>query len=87
MADQPIDLPHLRTLIGLRVRYLGDDCTVVEVLDEPPTLVLEAANHPTIHADAHGRATKFGRGNHLVRVLSTDRLSLGNELLLMELID
>ncbi len=87
MADRPIDLPHLRALIGLRVRYLGDDCTVVEVLDEPPTLVLEAANHPTIHADAHGRATKLGRGNHLVRVLSPDRLALGNDLLLLELLD
>lgn len=87
MADEPIDLPHLRALIGLKVRYLGDACTIIEVLDEPPTLVLEAANHPTIQADAHGRATKMSRGNHLIHVLSPDRLALGNELLLLELLD
>lgn len=87
MLDEPIALPHLRKLIGLRVRYLGDDCTIVEVLDEPPTLVLEAIDHPTIQADAHGRATKMSRGNHLVHVLSHDRLSLGNELLSLELLD
>ena len=32
MSDQAIDLPHLRTLIGLRVRYFGEACTIVEVL-------------------------------------------------------
>ena len=86
--DEVIDLPHLRALIGLRVRYLGEICLIVEVLNEPPTLVLEAiAGNPTIQSDAHGRATKFGRGNLLVRVLSPDRLSLGNDLLHLELID
>lgn len=88
MSDQAIDLPHLRTLIGLRVRYFGEACTIVEVLDEPPTLVLEAiSGQPTIQSDAHGRASEFGRGTLLIRVLSPDRLCLGDDLLHLELLD
>lgn len=88
MSDETIDLPHLRTLIGLRVSFFGEACAIVEVLDEPPTLVLEPlSGHPTIQSDSHGRATKFGRGTLLVRVLSPDRLCLGDDLLQVELID
>lgn len=31
----------LRRLIGRRVRYQGDDCTVVDILEQESTLVLE----------------------------------------------
>ena len=40
--DGIITLPHLRTLLGLRVRHLGEVCVVIEVLDDPPSLVLQA---------------------------------------------
>ncbi|NWG86161.1 MAG: hypothetical protein HXY26_01395 [Hydrogenophilaceae bacterium] len=88
MPEAIIHLPHLRSLIGLRVRFLGEACIIVEVLDEPPTLVLEPLDSArVIQADAYGHASEMGQDNRLVQVLSPDRLALGNDLLDLELLD
>lgn len=52
-----IDIEQLRGLIGRSVDYYGTRCTVIEVLEDHPALVLEACHkHTTIQPDQHGEA-------------------------------
>lgn len=87
MSSEAIDLPHLRTLIGLRLRHQGQVCRVIEVLDEPPALVLEPEEAPRIMPDHHGRAFEYDSATHVVPVLSDDRLALNDAWLELELLD
>lgn len=87
MTDPSISLPHLRTLIGLRVRYQGDACVVVEVLDSPPALVLEPVAPATLMADQHGHPWEYGVETRVLRVLSDDLTGLNDALLDLELLD
>lgn len=87
MTAPLIDLPHLRTLIGLRVRHLGDPCVVVEVLESPPALVLEPIAPATMMADQHGHPWEYGVENRVLRVLNEDRTGLNDALLELELLD
>lgn len=82
-----ISLPHLRTLIGLRVRHLGDICVVVEVLESPPSLVLEPIAPATLLADQHGHPWEYAMETRVLKVLSDDRTGLNDALLDLELLD
>jgi hypothetical protein len=82
-----ITLPHLRTLIGLRVRHLGESCTIVEVLDSPPCLVLLPDTGSTLMPDLHGRPFEYGVQTYTVRVLSEDQTGLNDALLNLEILD
>ena len=88
MSDADIiSLPHLRTLIGLRVRHQGDLCVVVEVLEAPPSLVLEAVAPASLMADQHGHPWEYAMETRVLRVLSEDRTRLNDALLDLELAD
>lgn len=88
MSDADIiSLPHLRTLIGLRVRHQGDLCVVVEVLESPPALVLEAVASASLMADQHGHPWEYAMETRVLRVLSEDRTGLNDALLDLELVD
>lgn len=82
-----ISLPHLRTLIGLRVRHLGDICVVVEVLETPPSLVLEPIAPASLMADQHGHPWEYAMETRVLKVLSDDRTGLNDALLELELLD
>jgi hypothetical protein len=77
--DPVITLPHLRTLIGLRVRYRGEICVVVEILESPPALVLELLAPATLMADQHGHPWEYAMENRVIRILSDDRTGLNDE--------
>lgn len=87
MNDTLITLPHLRALIGLRVRHEGEACTVVEVLESPPALVLEALSAATLQADMHGRPWEYGREHRIVPVLNQDGTALHDALLELDILD
>ncbi|HNA29328.1 MAG TPA: hypothetical protein PLL19_07880 [Thiobacillaceae bacterium] len=87
MSEAPISLPHLRTLIGLKVRHQGQVCVVVEVLDSPPSLVLEPLAAAALMPDQHGRPWDYGRETRVLRVLTDDRTGLHDALLDLELLD
>lgn len=87
MSDLPINLANLRTLIGLRVRFQGELCLVVEVLETPLALVLEPQAPASLQADQHGRPGEYGVEPRVVRVLSDDRQALHDALLDLELLD
>ncbi len=87
MSDTVISLPHLRTLIGLRVRHLGDICVVVEVLEFPPSLVLEPIVAASLLADQHGHPWEYAVETRMIKVLSDDQTGLNDALLDLELLD
>ena len=87
MSEAIITLPHLRTLIGLKVRHQGAVCVVVEVLESPCALVLEPQTPSTMMADQHGRPWEFGRESRIVPVLSADRTGLHDALLDLDILD
>lgn len=82
-----ITLPRLRALLGLRVRHLGEVCVIVEVLDEPPSLVLQAEAPPSLMADHHGRPFEYGLRTHTLPVLTDDRTGLNDALLDLEILE
>jgi hypothetical protein len=82
-----ISLPNLRTLIGLRVRHLGEICVVVEVLESPPSLVLEPIAPANLLADQHGHPWEYALETRVLKVLSDDRTGLNDALLELELLD
>lgn len=93
-ASEPITLPHLRSLIGLRVRHQGVICVILEVLESPPALVLEAlmttleAHSPAnIMANLHGQPGEYGAEPRIVQVLTDDQTGLNDALLELEILD
>jgi hypothetical protein len=93
-ADSIITLPHLRSLIGLRVRHQGAICVVVEVLETPPCLVLEpmgtlleTCSPANIMANLHGHPGEYGVESRMVQVLSDDQTGLNDALLELEILD
>lgn len=48
-------LVQLRGLIGVEVAYLNTEYTVVEVIEQPPTVVLQSGG-AAIQTDQHGGA-------------------------------
>ena len=88
IEEDMLHLPNLTDLLGLRLLFRGELCRVVEVLEIPPTLVLESlAAEFVIEPDAYGRPAKMGHAIRLVQVMTSDRLSLSDELLDLELLD
>jgi hypothetical protein len=87
VSEAIITLPHLRTLIGLKVRHQGEICVVVEVLESPYALVLEVLTAAAVMADQHGRPGEYGQEHRVVPVLSEDRTSLHDALLDLDILD
>jgi hypothetical protein len=87
VSEAIITLPHLRTLIGLKVRHQGEICIVVEVLESPCALVLEPQTPSAMMPDMHGRPWEYGREHRVVPVLSEDRTALHDALLDLDILD
>lgn len=82
-----ITLPHLRTLVGLRVRHQGEECLIVEILDSPPSLVLQPDVRPSLMADHLGRPFEYGVQTYTLPVLTDDQTGLNDALLDLEILD
>ncbi len=81
-------LPHLRALIGLRVRYEGRPWVVVEVVDSPLGLVLEADSATSvIQTDMHGRPWDYSHETRMIEVLTPDATGLSDALIDLEIIE
>jgi hypothetical protein len=83
-----LSLPHLRALIGLKVRYLGREWIVVEVVEHPPSLVLEADSHAAVmQADMHGRPWEYAVETRMIPALTQDQTGLSDELLALDILE
>ncbi len=87
MSAEVLTLPHLRALIGLKVRHRGEPCIVVEVLESPCSLILEAHSASSMMADLHGRPWEYGQEHRVIPVLNDDRTALHDALLDLDLLD
>jgi len=82
-----ITLPHLRGLVGLRVSHLGQICRIIEVLDEPPSLVLQPDQPPSLMPDHLGRSFEYSEVSIILPVLTEDQTGLNNALLELDILD
>jgi hypothetical protein len=86
MSEITITLEQLRSMIGLTVRYYGRLYQIIEVLEDGPSLVLQAAEaQPTIQPSLTGEATRRTPATETVRVLNENRTELHYDFLAIEL--
>ncbi len=83
-----ITVTQLQDMIGIRVRYQGVVCQVLEVLEEGPALVLEdLENHTLIQPDQHGEAHRRVPQTYTVQVLSVDSVEFHPAFLALDPLD
>jgi hypothetical protein len=79
-----ITLERLRALVGTKLRYQGMSCTLVDLLDDPPVLVLRPVGAaPVIQADNFGKPMRHAPPLFELPVFGPDGVSLSAELQLI----
>ena len=87
MHEPAISPANLRAMLGSRLQYHGAQYTVIEIMDTPSALILEA-DHPStkIQTDVNGNARREMRELVTVRVYSADQTQLHNEFIHISLL-
>lgn len=84
MDDTADILEQLGALVGREVRYQGMRCTVVEVLHDPPMLVLRPVGaEPVIQSDNFGKPMRHAPQLFELPVFAGDGRGLSAELRLV----
>jgi hypothetical protein len=84
MATPEITLERLRSLVGTELRYQGMRCTLVDVIDEPPVVVLRPLGAaPVIQADNFGKPMRHAPQLFELPVFAPDGVSVSAELKLI----
>lgn len=84
MATPGITLERLKSLVGAELRYQGLPCILVEVLDEPPVVVLRPIGAaPVIQTDNFGKPVRHAPQLFELPVFAPDGESLSAELQLI----
>ena len=81
----PISVYELRAMIGMSVSYQGKHGTIIEVLEDGPSLVLHTIGAESIQRNLHGHPTRVSPLTLTVRVLSENGTALHKEFLDMDL--
>ena len=81
----PISVFELRAMIGMAVCYQGNRGTIIEVLEDGPTLVLQSTSSASIQSNLHGHPTRRSPHTLTVRVLSENGTALHKEFLDLDL--
>lgn len=81
----PITVKELRAIIGMDVIYHGQHAQVIEVLEEGPSLVLQASGTDVIQSNMLGHPTRRSPETLTVRVLSEDGKALHKDFLDLDL--
>jgi hypothetical protein len=81
----PISVNELRAMIGMSVCYQGNHGTIIEVLEDGPSLVLQSASSASIQSNLHGHPTRRSPHTQTVRVLSENGTALHKEFLDLDL--
>lgn len=88
MGDGEITLERLQAMVGAELRYQGITCTLVEVLTDPPVLVLRPIGAaPVIQADNFGKPMRHAPQLYELPVFGSDGESLSAELRMVKLPD
>lgn len=81
-----ITLERLKTLVGQELRYQGMCCVLVEVLDEPPIVILRPIGAaPVIQSDNFGKPMRHAPQLFELPVFGADGTSLSAELQMISL--
>lgn len=84
MSALPATLEQLKRLVGAELRYQGMRCTLVEILDDPPMVVLRPVGaEPVIQADTFGNPSRHAPQLYELPVFAPDGCSLSAELKLV----
>jgi hypothetical protein len=86
-VELDITLDQLRGLIGVQVYYQTCDCVIIEVLEDGPSIVLQAYEATCIQHDQHGEAHRHVPRTMAIPVLSPDKTELSAALLSLDLIE
>lgn len=70
MTGIEINIKDLQNKIGMRVWHEGQECCVVEILEDQPALVLVADDTDSIQADQFGSPHRKVPLSFIVQVLS-----------------
>ena len=81
----PISVKELRAMIGMSVVYKGNHGTIIEVLEDGPSLVLNTKDTASIKRNLHGHPTRVSPHTLTVRVLSENGTALHKEFLDLDL--
>ena len=82
-----ITLDQLRGLIGIQVHYQTCNCVIIEVLEDGPSIILQADEATCIQQDQHGEAHRHVPRTMTIPVLSQDKTELSAALLSLDLIE
>lgn len=76
-----ITLARLKTVVGRELRYQGMRCVLVDVLDEPPMVILRPIGaEPVIQSDNFGKPMRHAPQLFELPVFGPDGVSLSAEL-------
>ncbi len=53
------DLDALRALVGRKIRYLGEDYEITDLLADEDMLILSSSSSESVQDDCFGRATRM----------------------------
>ena len=86
MIEASALLNRLRTLVGRELRYQGLRCTLVEIIDQPPVLVLRPIGaEPVIQADKFGKPLRHAPPLFELPMFASDGTSPSAELRMINL--
>lgn len=87
MIDLPISSTNLRAMLGARLQYRGAPYTVIEIIDTPTALILEADEPSSrIQTDVNGNARREMRELVTVPIFTADSEKLHSEFLQINLL-
>jgi hypothetical protein len=84
--DEGMTLARLQSLVGAELRYQGMRCVLVDVLEQPPVLVLRPIGaEPVIQADNFGKPMRHAPQLFELPVFGPDGVTLSADLQLISL--
>lgn len=87
MSEISITVEQLRGLIGLQVIHQGENCRVIEVIEESLSIVVGHEDRdPTIQSDQHGHANRRVPQTTIIPVLNSSGDEFSQQFLCLELI-
>jgi hypothetical protein len=88
MSQISITVEQLRGLIGLQVIHQGENCRVIEVIQDGLSIVLEHENRgPAIQSNLHGHAHRRVPQTTIIPVLNSSGKEFDQQFLCLELIE
>lgn len=81
----PPSLDALRSYIGREVSFDGQQCQIIEVLEDGPALVLSCTRNSVIQPNQHGDATRRVPETRTIPILNRERTELHPDYLRLDL--